>query len=137
MFNSPIELIASTASNSLFVFCFCNFIIVVLLISGSKPALDHAQGCADVPPRVTYEYKIDMGETKEENVSTEDSELGIDEANNHEKDEKEEGDDELRRRVEEFIEKTNRKWKEEKLRTYNMELEFAMARSWVFFFSRL
>ncbi|KAJ7975573.1 putative Translation initiation factor IF-2, partial [Quillaja saponaria] len=35
MFDSKIELIAQTASNSLFIFCFCNLIMVVILM-GSK-----------------------------------------------------------------------------------------------------
>ncbi|KAJ6889320.1 hypothetical protein NC652_030184 [Populus alba x Populus x berolinensis] len=42
MFESTVELIAQAASNSLVIFCFCNLIIVMILM-GSKPVSNFGQ----------------------------------------------------------------------------------------------
>ncbi|KAJ6417786.1 hypothetical protein OIU84_001214 [Salix udensis] len=42
MFESTMELIIQAASNSLVIFCFCNLIIVMILM-GSKPGSDFGQ----------------------------------------------------------------------------------------------
>ena len=53
MFSSTFELITLAASNSLFPFCFCNLIIVILFIGSSKPdsQLDDEE-IATPPPMV-------------------------------------------------------------------------------------
>ncbi|KAH7855737.1 hypothetical protein Vadar_028254 [Vaccinium darrowii] len=139
MLNSTIELITLAASNSLLMFCFCNFIIAVLLVGGSKPASEYGQDSSIPPPEFAFR---DTNETEgtsstttttttttcsvdNDNASTGVSELCAVKADTVESVEEEEkenddgdgDDDELRRRVEEFIDKINEGWKAEKLRT--------------------
>ena len=109
MLNSTIELISLAASNSHFIFCFCNLIIVILLVGGSKPASEFAQDSPVHHPKVAQRNKDDI-----EGTNTSIEAMVVEEKeNNNNVDE----DDELRRRVEEFIDKINKGWKAEKLRT--------------------
>ncbi|KAL3521449.1 hypothetical protein ACH5RR_019598 [Cinchona calisaya] len=133
MLNSTFDLItlATAASNSLVAFCFCNLIIVILLLGSSKPSSDIHQEISDTEKRVIMDNSFNPDHSFNTNgrASTDDrfleessfvddetminngeeSPYGDDENGN-------EGDDELRRRVEEFIDKVNRGWKAEKLR---------------------
>lgn len=95
MFVSTLELISLAASNSLTVFCFCNLIIVVLLVGSSKPISSQPNDIIDANK---FKESVVHGMTT--------------------KDEDEDDDDELRKRVEDFIEKTNRGWRAEKLKAY-------------------
>ncbi|KAI8564651.1 hypothetical protein RHMOL_Rhmol03G0197500 [Rhododendron molle] len=132
MLNSTIELITLAASNSLVIFCFCNLIIAVLLVGGSKPGSEFGQDSCGIPtPTFTFRSREDeVGGALETTGSVLDkhnaSSTGVSEACDDEKatveEEKEnvddgDDDDELRRRVEEFIDKINEGWKAERLRT--------------------
>uniref|UniRef100_A0A2C9WFP2 Uncharacterized protein n=1 Tax=Manihot esculenta TaxID=3983 RepID=A0A2C9WFP2_MANES len=111
---STLETITQAASNSLFIFCFCNLIILIVLITASKPAsfcyqksqvpvLTVANGYINVNQSTTTKHFLDV------NKSSNAAEARIHENANDE-------DDEFRRKVEEFIDKINRGWKEELLR---------------------
>ncbi|XP_019051466.1 PREDICTED: nucleolin-like [Nelumbo nucifera] len=138
MLVSTMELITLAASNSLIVFCFCNLIIVLLLVSAPKPSSQSDQeGFLGTSSTLTKKIEKEQnvgGET----LSSEDIEASLDvtvgsndkttavvvddsveedEDENGEEEEKEDDDDELRRRVEEFIDKVNRGWKAEMLLT--------------------
>lgn len=133
MLNSTIELITLAASNSLLMFCFCNFIIAVLLVGGSKPTSEYSQDSSIPPPTFAFRNTFETEGTSStttcsvdnDNGSTGVSELCAVKAATVESVEDEEkenddgdgDDDELRRRVEEFIDKINEGWKAEKLRT--------------------
>lgn len=137
MLDSTIELISLAASNSLAVFCFCNLIIAVLLVGSSKPTpqFDQVVKPINAFPINNDEFKknrvssspekakddlvqIEEEEEEEEKVS---SAVSIDMVENGDEtpdQDDDNDDDELRKRVEEFIEKTNRRWRAEKMRTY-------------------
>ncbi|KAJ0100032.1 hypothetical protein Patl1_19956 [Pistacia atlantica] len=137
MFDSALELISQAASNSLFVFCCCNLIIVMILM-GSKPSSSFERGRESSIPVVTNTYANDiqvegtnycmhsvdenikrLADVKEVSNVEEEQEPAADdeeeESTNIVNDNKE--DDEFRRRVEEFIQKVNSGWKVELLRT--------------------
>lgn len=126
MFDSTFDLITQTASNSLFAFCFCNLIIVIILV-GSKPTSNFDQESriplsvvtnrstndkqGTVNAKHVYE-EVDEVSTISQKSLGHDNEGGNGAENNEEESE---DNDELRRRVEEFIEKVNKGWKAEKL----------------------
>lgn len=146
MLHSTFELISFAASNSLLVFCFCNLIIMFLLVlsSNSSSEVDDEEkpNNQSLPSIVRRDQEnsisFDINAESESPVaiteaaallqknveapaaeSIETSTVSItviDDCGENSEDE-EEDDDELRRKVEEFIEKVNRGWKEEKLRT--------------------
>lgn len=140
MLDSTIELISLAASNSLAVFCFCNLIIAVLLVGSSKPTpqFDQVVKPINAFPINNDEFKknrvssspekakddlvqIEEEEEEEEKVSSAvsiDMVENGDETPDQDDDNDDHDDDELRKRVEEFIEKTNRRWRAEKMRTY-------------------
>ncbi|KAF5480291.1 hypothetical protein F2P56_001053, partial [Juglans regia] len=134
MFDSMLELMSRAASNSLFIFCFFNLIIAVILVgSKSSPNLDKE---VEIPVSViinTSTYKK-QGRKSEQLFDGKESSRNANElsyslqeaAPDADKEEKDNSDhdnkdvdkdgedhDELRRRVEEFIEKVNKGWKEE------------------------
>lgn len=127
MFGYTIEVITLAASNSLFVFGFCNLIIVILLVGGSRTSSEFDQGTPILRPSIIAD--INTNDIEEANDNKNETFIGVredtseDEAEDEDEDEdeasceEEEEDDELRRRVEEFIEKNNRSWRAEKLRT--------------------
>ncbi|KAF3433110.1 hypothetical protein FNV43_RR24212 [Rhamnella rubrinervis] len=139
MFDSTFDLINQIASNSLFVFCFCNLIIVIILI-GSKLGSNIDQQ-SEIPlsmvtnrstndkqsvnARVPHGYEEEVIESKlVSEVSNAQKALGNDnktgsEAENKAEDDDgdEDDDDELRKRVEEFIEMVNKGWKAEMLKS--------------------
>ncbi|KAI5569860.1 hypothetical protein POPTR_012G129400v4 [Populus trichocarpa] len=135
MFESTVELIVQAASNSLVIFCFCNLIIVMILM-GSKPVSNFGQESEIPQSMVTKTHtkvKEDvlampsLDENKkpsldEDKMSTDDGRVSItleeptgddDEEENGNDNEEDEDEDELRRRVEEFINKVNHGWRAE------------------------
>lgn len=138
MLDSAVELIAEAASNSIFIFCFCNLIIVMILM-GSKPNSSFDQEGEKQAPKVSLNSNAYSNKQETISIHSLDGnkksraahELSNDLQEEHADDQEEErkfenseneddDDDELRRRFEEFIEKVNRGWKEEKLRTYGL-----------------
>lgn len=142
MLDSTIELISLAASNSLAVFCFCNLIIAVLLVGSSKPTpqFDQVVKPINAFPINNDEFKKnrvssspekakdDLVQIEEEEEEEEEEKVSSavsidmvengDETPDQDDDNDDHDDDELRKRVEEFIEKTNRRWRAEKMRTY-------------------
>ncbi|XP_059625466.1 uncharacterized protein LOC132268678 [Cornus florida] len=122
MFGSTIELITLAASNSLVIFCFCNLIIVFVLVGVSKPTSHFDQDSTAIPSSKVANGSKNGTKGEENNALTsspEASSYHVSEATvgeNEVNDDKED-DDELRRRVEEFIHKINESWKVEKLGT--------------------
>ncbi|KAG5134062.1 hypothetical protein JHK82_025250 [Glycine max] len=144
MLDSVLEFITQAASSSTFIFCFCNLIIVIILVD-LKPSLSIHQE-SEIPPskgdenekqRAKYSNSLVEKETAslpqavevshDQEAETVES-IGIegnDYCNNEDEEKVEEEDDdednndedELKRRVEEFIEKVNKGWKEELLST--------------------
>ncbi|KAL1558888.1 histone H3.v1-like [Salvia divinorum] len=105
-----IELISLAASNSLAVFCFCNVLIAILVIGSSQTSSE-----PDEMANPTIVHLKQIPEEKESSQS-----VSIDMVNKD--DDEEEEEDELRKRVEEFIEKTNRGWEAEKRNRYKATL---------------
>ncbi|KAJ6748100.1 TRANSMEMBRANE PROTEIN [Salix purpurea] len=132
MFESTVELIIQAASNSLVIFCFCNLIIVMILM-GSKPGSDFGQESGiprsmvtrtramvkeDVPakPSLDGNKKPSLDESTADgkvSIALEEPTGGDDEEESGNDNEEAEDEDELRRRVEEFISKVNHGWKTE------------------------
>lgn len=122
MLDSAFEFITEAASNSIFIFCFCNLIIVLILL-GSKPIYSFDQENENhTPEGVTTAYADTKHETnsmhlfrsssdvkelsnpleeeeEEEAADTDDA----DEEDMNDNCRCEEENDELRRRVEDFI----------------------------------
>ncbi|CAJ1952513.1 unnamed protein product [Sphenostylis stenocarpa] len=142
MLSSVMEFITQAASSSAFIFCFCNLIIVIILVD-LKPSLsihresevhllkganDQKQGAnskplveKDTPPmppavEVSHDHEAETVE-KIEIEGNKDCSNEEDEKVEEEKDDNKSENDELRKRVEEFIEKVNKGWKEELLST--------------------
>ncbi|KAG9445371.1 hypothetical protein H6P81_016711 [Aristolochia fimbriata] len=123
MLLSTVDLISGVASNSLFVFCICNLIIAVLLVSGSRPDYCSPALLSDSASKPSSSSRSD--EEEEEGCASAadsgDEECGMVDAASGEKiteeakEKEEDDDDELRRRAEEFIEKINRIWMAEKM----------------------
>ena len=111
-FSSTMDLISHVLSNSLFIFCFCNLIILTILVS-SKPISNKTKGereSQSSPSQVNYNHKNNTKVTRGQNKAEADPDhRGNDEDNHYGSDDK----DELRKRVEEFIEKANKGWKAE------------------------
>ncbi|XP_058106308.1 uncharacterized protein LOC131249519 [Magnolia sinica] len=106
MLPSTFDMIHQASSNSLLIFCLCNFIIAILLINGSKSVSPsngrESSTCVSVVTPLSNK-RIEVYEKGEEDS---DDQENCDEDND---------DDELRKRVEEFIDKINRTWKAEKI----------------------
>lgn len=135
MLVSTLDLLTQAASNSLYVFCFCNLIIVMIFV-GSKPG-SYIDQESEIPhSKVTYtisnEKQVDHDAKCEQKgvasssivisseVSNAKKELASDEKAGIDDQIVGNNDDELRRRVEEFIEKVNKEWKAELLRTSHL-----------------
>ncbi|KAK1415349.1 hypothetical protein QVD17_31130 [Tagetes erecta] len=123
-----LELITVAASNPHFIFLFCNMIILTLILVNLEPSSnsDQKHNATPIPPppplsaaneNITFETtttRTTLFQETPANVSIDvdrvsnDCELMVNE-------DEELSDDELRRRVEEFIDKVNRGWKAEKL----------------------
>ncbi|XP_056170462.1 uncharacterized protein LOC130138912 [Syzygium oleosum] len=133
MLDHTAELVAQAASNSLVVFCFCNLLIVIILMA-PKPSSNFEDSSEFHLPILTHnsvinKQRIDIEQPpKIEETSPEVMELCVSENlekvgrsyNNEREDDGEsnnDNDDALRRRIEAFIDKVNGEWKAEKLRT--------------------
>ncbi|KAE8100236.1 hypothetical protein FH972_018156 [Carpinus fangiana] len=137
MLDYMFELITQAASNHLFIFCFCNLIIAIVLV-GSKPTskIGHA---AEIPISLVINTRTnrnpgadskqlfyDKETLRNVNQVSCSQEAPVDDGreengngsnkNEDEDDDDDDDDDELRRKVEEFIEKVNKGWKAEILR---------------------
>ncbi|KAL1356140.1 hypothetical protein AAHE18_05G161900 [Arachis hypogaea] len=154
MLDSIVEFVTQAASSSAFIFCFCNFIIVYILVD-LKPTLSSSvhQENSEVTPSMGTNLQTQETNSKflvqkdtelraiqvsyvrqvEAEAEAEVKTIGNDECfveevkkedEKEEKEEKEEeeeeDEDELRKRVEEFIEKVNKGWKEELLITSSL-----------------
>ncbi|XP_062159209.1 uncharacterized protein LOC133866637 [Alnus glutinosa] len=135
MFDSMFELITQAASNHLFIFCFCNLIIAFVLV-GSKPTPKIGRA-GEIPlslvintrtnrnpgtdsKLISYDDKETLRDVNQVSCSQEAPPVDDREENgnrNFQEEGEDHDDDELRRRVEEFIEKVNRGWKAEILRS--------------------
>ncbi|XP_024992083.1 uncharacterized protein LOC112525976 [Cynara cardunculus var. scolymus] len=118
MFELAYELMTVAASNPHLIFLFCNLIIVVLILASFQPTSNSDHIITTIPPpsinqNRSFERITPTPEETAANVSI-DVHNSSDDSNSSEE-EDEDDDDELRRRVEEFINKTNRIWKAEKL----------------------
>lgn len=123
MFESALELIAQAASNSFVVFCFCNLIIVIILM-GSRPVSKFDRESEILRSAVINAH----ARVKEDTLASHDgNEISIDDRNvsiileeptgdggeDDEESENDNEDDELRRRAEEFISKVIHGWRRE------------------------
>ncbi|KAK7364251.1 hypothetical protein VNO80_12772 [Phaseolus coccineus] len=144
MLGSVLEFITQAASSSAFIFCFCNLIIVIILVD-LKPSLsihqeseihlleganDQKQGANSKPiveknttakPQGVEVSHDDEAETVE-NIEIEgnEDEEKVEQEKDDDRSEKDDSNDELRKRVEEFIQKVNKGWKEELLSTSSL-----------------
>lgn len=148
MLASAVDLLTQAASNSLLVFCFCNLIIVIIVM-GSKPGSYFEQE-SEIPVSMSSSYKynrnnanckqVDDAKCKQEEgtlVNPSDTVFSKVSSNakkelatasdekdsiiSHHNDSKKcDNDDELRRRAEEFIEKMNKGWRAELLRNSHL-----------------
>ncbi|KAL6131903.1 hypothetical protein ACLB2K_070276 [Fragaria x ananassa] len=132
------EFIEKATSNSLFIFCFCNLIIAIILLGSKSISDDHVESAIHIRMSTNKHDQEDeqgtsakqVGEERQEsnalmqvsqvskdnNAVTEDCTVSKTKYGNG-NDETEAGDDELRTRVEEFIQKVNKAWNAEFLRT--------------------
>ncbi|ESW24400.1 hypothetical protein PHAVU_004G127400 [Phaseolus vulgaris] len=136
MLGSVLEFITQAASSSAFIFCFCNLIIVIILVD-LKPSLsihqkseihlleganDQKQGARANSKSLVEKDTTAMAQAVEVSHDDEAETVENIEIEGNEDEEKvEQGkDDELRKRVEEFIQKVNKGWKEELLSTSSL-----------------
>ncbi|KAL6291386.1 hypothetical protein ACE6H2_008896 [Prunus campanulata] len=129
MLDSTLDLITQAASNSLFIFCFCNLIIVIILV-GSKPISNNNEESAIHLTMPTSKHVDDEQGTREQVCKKNNALMEVSQVSNaqtaisdnskvssaNSDNGETEGDDELRTRAEEFIEKVNKAWKAELLR---------------------
>ncbi|KAI3423250.1 uncharacterized protein J3R85_011214 [Psidium guajava] len=137
MLDLAADLVAQMASNSLAVFCFCNLLVVIILIS-PKPGSDYDEGSEFHLPIPTHSSSV-MDELRDIEPPPEDEETSPEvmelcvreslekeggsytgEGEDYKEDDRESDNDddgEFRRKIEAFIDKVNREWKAEKLRT--------------------
>ncbi|XVF50629.1 hypothetical protein PTKIN_Ptkin04bG0117100 [Pterospermum kingtungense] len=128
MLFSTLDLITRATSNDLYVFCFFNLIIAIIFM-GSKQDQNseiHFPSSANDWPDIEDEHSLGSSEqgtnasgvvlclvSEERKASTEDCCAH----NNSDSDGKEsEGDDELTKRIEEFIAKGKSEWRQEMLK---------------------
>ncbi|KAF5457733.1 hypothetical protein F2P56_021813, partial [Juglans regia] len=131
MFDSILGFITQAVSSSVFIFCFCNLIIVIILV-GSKSSSNSDDQGGEIPPSVliidastnhkhgtnSEQFFSDSKLSRNINEDSRSQETSVadGEENNKKEDDHDKGEDEeLRRKVEEFIEKINKGWKAELL----------------------
>ncbi|KAL1816358.1 hypothetical protein DCAR_0520744 [Daucus carota subsp. sativus] len=116
MLNSMLELINLVASNSFVVFCFCNLIIIILLVGISKTASDTNEDRTSLPSN-----GLVRGSKKYMTAHSKKSHPSFNDKNEFRsftepcRVERKQEDDELTERVEAFIDKTTKAWKAEML----------------------
>ncbi|WCJ44481.1 hypothetical protein M5689_025147 [Euphorbia peplus] len=134
MLASTFEFINEATSSSLYIFYLCNFIIGIIFLASKTSNSDtdektqllitdgFTSGKAELATDShlvidARSVSIDMSE--ECNVAAESIQFEINENvyDDDDDDDSDEKDDEFRRRVEEFIDKVNKGWKAEMLRT--------------------
>ncbi|XP_057443424.1 uncharacterized protein LOC130735470 [Lotus japonicus] len=144
MLGFVLDLVTQAASSSAFIFCCCNLIIVIILLdlkpsisvhqesevlvsvgenqkqgTSFKCLVEEDKGSLSQVAEVSHLMEAETEGKPADNIETQ-----INEDHRNEEEEKvEEEDDELRRRVEEFIEKINKGWKEELFCTSNRAYE--------------
>ncbi|KAK7278362.1 hypothetical protein RJT34_23390 [Clitoria ternatea] len=113
MLDSVMQYITQAVSSYAFIFCFCNLIIVIILVD-LKPKLNfnEANGITVSMPTNTAMQGANSKCLVNNNTAKE--EVAV------EKVESSEEDDELRRRVEEFIDRVNEGWKAEYVSTSSL-----------------
>ncbi|PRQ59886.1 hypothetical protein RchiOBHm_Chr1g0375121 [Rosa chinensis] len=137
MLDTTLDLLTQATSNSLIIFCFCNLIIAIILLGSKSISNDHVESSIHLR-RSTNKHEEDEQGTSAKQVSEERLESNASmqvsqppKANHavpdniivskiiygNGNDETEAEDEELRTRVEEFIQKVNQAWKAEFLRT--------------------
>ncbi|KAF7820683.1 nuclear polyadenylated RNA-binding protein 3-like [Senna tora] len=124
--NKEGEEAVKAASSSGFIFCFCNLIIVIILID-LKPSLSFDQE-SEIPVSMvrsstgmTHKCQVQKEEAcREVSQEHKEEEMTDKEEEEEEEEEEDDDDDELRRRVEEFIDKVNKAWKAELLSTSSL-----------------
>lgn len=123
---STYELIMKAKSSPVFMFCICNLIVVTVLPGSLRPS----DGEFDSFVSLLLAEHVKEEEKGEEMVEEEEEEEeedfhgydGYDEDNDDngsedvDTDSEDEGGDDLNRKIEEFIAKINREWREERLR---------------------
>lgn len=132
MFDSISGFITQAVSSSSFVFCVCNLIVVFILVgskSGSKSGSnsdDQEQFFNDSTlsrniSKVSCPHEASELSRNTSEVSCPHEASVADEEeycrNNKKKEDDHEGEDELRRKVEEYIDKVNKGWRAELLRS--------------------
>ncbi|KAF5201114.1 hypothetical protein FRX31_009295 [Thalictrum thalictroides] len=122
MFSSTVEFIGLISSSTLLMFGFCNLIIVILIVSNLKsntpqPHYETSACVTVIPKRIENDQIQDIEASSDMvvEVPNVDEEEDKDDEDVQNDDDHQEVEDELRRKVEAFIEKINRAWKEEKL----------------------
>ncbi|KAK9914113.1 hypothetical protein M0R45_037909 [Rubus argutus] len=120
MLDTTLDLLTMATSNSLFIFCFCNLIIAIILL-GSKPiSNDDGESAIHLSMATNKHEEDEQGpsakQVSEERLESKDS-MQVSQVSNANNDEIEADDDELRTRAEKFIEEVNKAWKAEFLRT--------------------
>ncbi|GAB4825994.1 hypothetical protein Ancab_008863 [Ancistrocladus abbreviatus] len=110
------ELTNAAASNPHLIFCFCHVIIAVLLFGSSKTTSHIAD---DHTYAISARFEANISVKVNENGVAIAEDYSSEKAAIETEEEKEnaEDDDELRRRIEAFINKVNKEWREEKLRS--------------------
>ncbi|KAI5346830.1 Hypothetical predicted protein [Prunus dulcis] len=118
MLASAVDLLTQAASNSLLVFCFCN-LIIVMIVMGSKrgSTLSKKEEGTLVNPSDTVFSQVSSNAKKELATASDEKDNII---SHHNDSKKCDNDDELRRRAEEFIEKMNKGGRAELLRTSHL-----------------
>lgn len=100
---STVELIAQASSNHHILFCFCNAIIICLVFGSSKSGTRELDEYTTTLVKDTDYNKKDSKEEEEVAVVEEDDTFN--EVEMSKEDEDQQDEDELRRKVEEFIKK--------------------------------
>lgn len=107
------EVACDAASSTLFIFCFCNFIILTILFFSSFD-----DDISLKPLSIVIHSNTDMQQSVCQNLMLQQHPMiDVAELPVTQNESESESDDDFRRRVEEFIETVNRGWKEERQST--------------------
>ncbi|GMH08805.1 hypothetical protein Nepgr_010645 [Nepenthes gracilis] len=121
MLYSTIEFVYITTLNPHFVFCVFHVIIAFLLITCSKTTSRIVEDTSVVSLPIDA---IDASVASDEEENANDENCSFDQAAMEaEENDRNAEEDELRRRIEAFIEKVNNEWRAEKLRSRNYSFD--------------
>lgn len=121
-----LEVAAEAASSTLFIFCCFNLIILIILFTSSPvfSSFHHQNGDDfDMPLSIAIHSNTHTQQNfmLQKNATVDEPEpdrcMNFNCSDNVEDDDHEEDEEDFRRRVEEFIEKVNRGWRQERQRT--------------------